>query len=57
MPNESEEEVLNYYNYDPRRKKYIKGTSKTMPAYQRVMARMPIPLLKLAGSLLYKHMG
>lgn len=53
----TQESLIKYYKYDLLREKYIKNDQKLMSSYHRAVARMPIPLLKLAGSLLYKHMG
>jgi hypothetical protein len=53
----TKERPINYYKYDLRQGSYITETSKLRGFHNRVFANMPIPLLRLAGTLLYRHMG
>jgi Acetyltransferase (GNAT) domain len=51
------EEVMNYYRYDLKRDSCVAEASKLHGFHNKVFANMPVPFLKLTGSLLYKHMG
>lgn len=53
----AEERALHYYKYDFARDAFVEEASKTASPYHKVMTRMPVSVLRLAGSLLYKHMG
>jgi len=48
---------IHYYNYDLRQNAFVKDAMKLTGIHNRIFTRMPMPLLKIAGSLLYKHMG
>ncbi|MHC1725263.1 MAG: lipid II:glycine glycyltransferase FemX [Syntrophobacteraceae bacterium] len=50
------EEALPYYRYDFHRAAFIQATPATAPG-SALLRRLPIPLLRLAGLLLYKHAG
>lgn len=48
---------LNYYKFDLRKDSFIKdGQKKNRDGYF-IFREMPVPLLKMAGSLLYRHIG
>jgi len=53
----TEERILNYYRYDLRRDAFVAQTQVVRNAYHHVFRVMPIPLLRLCGSALYKHIG
>jgi len=53
----AQERILNYYRYDLRREAFVAQTRVVGDAYHRVFRVMPIPLLRLCGSILYKHIG
>ena len=50
------EGTLHYYNYDLSRKKFVTKYPRIKTSY-RIFRNMPMPLLKLAGRILYKHIG
>jgi hypothetical protein len=52
----SSESMLTYYRFDLRRSRFV---ADTFPSNRLngVFKRMPVPLLRLAGNLLYRHMG
>lgn len=51
------EETLNYYKYDLGLNKFV-ASEKAVSGFQnRILGKMPIPLLKVLGTLAYKHMG
>ncbi|MGP8330794.1 MAG: lipid II:glycine glycyltransferase FemX [Methanosarcinaceae archaeon] len=49
------EETINYYRFDLTKDAFVKK-SKIKSSYS-FFKKMPIPLLKLTGSLLYRHVG
>jgi hypothetical protein len=51
------ENMINYYRYDLEKDAFIKYPQRIKPLYNRIFRKMPIPLLKMAGTILYKHMG
>ena len=51
-----EKEIL-YYKYDLQRNEFVGGQSGITHQYKKIFIRMPIPALKMAGQLLYRHMG
>lgn len=52
-----QERAINYYRYDLRRDSCISLSSKIRGFHNKVFSNMPVSILKLSGSLLYKHMG
>ncbi len=48
---------IHYYRYDLRRSAFVEGASKMNRLSERVFRGLPVPLLRLAGGLLYKHVG
>jgi hypothetical protein len=48
------EEIIHYYRYDLRRSAFVQG----LPASRfPLLSCLPVPLLRLAGTLFYRHMG
>jgi Acetyltransferase (GNAT) domain len=52
----TEEKTIKYYKYDLKNATFVKDLSKTKTSYP-LFKRMPSPLLNLAGTLLYRHVG
>lgn len=52
-----DEQIINYYKYDLRRDAFMAKTLHPKKAYRHIFGRMPIPLLRALGYLLYKHAG
>lgn len=48
---------IHYYKYDLRQNAFVKAPLKLKGMHNQIFSRMPMPLLKIAGSLLYRHMG
>lgn len=48
---------INYCKYDFRQSAFVADHSSVTGWFNRIFRRMPIPLLKLAGSVLYRHAG
>ena len=51
------EEIISYTKFDLRRSAFVKESPGVTGVHNRVFAAMPIPLLRLAGEILYRHMG
>jgi hypothetical protein len=52
----TDERKLNYYRYDLKRNVFCSKKSKLKNSYA-VFKRMPLPLLRMTGRILYRHMG
>ncbi len=48
---------INYYRYDIKTLSFVQNANCQVEAGYNIYKKMPIPLLKLVGSVLYKHMG
>lgn len=53
----AKETLLEYYRYDLRKKTFLQNPSVNSALYNKIFARTPIFLLRLIGSILYKHVG
>ena len=51
------EHLIHYYKYDLIKEAFVRDSSKVSGLHNKIFKNMPIPLLKITGSLLYKHMG
>jgi hypothetical protein len=51
------EQQINYYRYDFKKEAFVSGISKVTGFHNKIFRRMPNPLLKTIGSVLYKHVG
>ena len=51
------ERSIKYYRFDLRQNAYVKEKQKIHGFHNKVFSRMPMPMLKLAGEMLYKHIG
>jgi hypothetical protein len=51
------EHTINYYRYDLKQGCFVKDKTRISGSSIKLLRKMPIPLLRFAGSLLYKHMG
>jgi len=49
--------VINYYKYDFKKRAFVQNSSRVIGFYNKIFKNMPIPILKVVGSILYKHMG
>ena len=52
----TEEKIITYHKYDLKKDAFVKDRSKAKTSYP-LFKKMPCPLLKLAGALLYRHVG
>lgn len=51
------ESTITYYKYDFRRNTFVLDAKDVTAKYTNVFRNMPLPFLKLAGSLLYRHVA
>jgi len=53
----AKEHLIHYYKYDLLKEAFVQDSSRVTGFHNKIFAHMPIPLLKMTGALLYKHMG
>jgi hypothetical protein len=53
----AEERLLKYYRYDFKKEAFLGSHAKAGGSHNKIFSRAPIPLLRVFGSLLYKHAG
>ncbi len=51
------EHPINYYKYDLKKNEFVADPLRTNGVHNSIFRRTPLPLLKIAGSVLYRHMG
>jgi len=52
-----DEQRIDYYRYDLRSDAFVSGRLSVSGAHTVFFRHLPMPLLKLAGTLLYRHVG
>ncbi len=53
----TQKQIINYHKYDLRKESFVKNSYSSMRVYSRIFSLMPIPLLRITGAILYKHIG
>jgi hypothetical protein len=53
----AKEHVIKYYKYDFQKGGFIKESRKISAFQHKFFNKLPIPMLKVIGTLLYRHMG
>jgi lipid II:glycine glycyltransferase (peptidoglycan interpeptide bridge formation enzyme) len=53
----SEEEEIRYVKYDFAAKQFVRDVDRVEGWFNRVFARLPLPVLRLAGAVLYPHLS
>jgi hypothetical protein len=53
----AQEAPLHYYRYDLKKSAFEKGSSAMNRVSERIFRGLPVSLLRLAGELLYRHVG
>jgi len=53
----TEEETLNTYRYDLKKNEFVNVQTKTTGLHNKIFNTAPLPLLKVLGSLIYRHFG
>jgi hypothetical protein len=51
------EETVQYCRYDFSSEQFVKDIDRVEGWFNRVFARLPLPLLRLSGTLLYPHLS
>ena len=51
------EKIISYFKYDFGCNSFIREKNKESGWYNYIFKKMPLPLLKATGALLYKHVG
>ena len=53
----AEEHSIQYFKYDLRAKEFISGTGESSQMREQIVKRIPIPMARLIGSVLYRHVA
>jgi hypothetical protein len=53
----TDEKTIKYYRYDLKTDNFMKRNDKTIGLHNKILKKIPIPLLKFTGRFLYKHIG
>lgn len=53
----TQERTVSYYRYDFQRQDFITSRATVKPVQKRLFQMLPVPALKLFGSVAYRHMG
>jgi lipid II:glycine glycyltransferase (peptidoglycan interpeptide bridge formation enzyme) len=53
----TDEHIINYYKYDLMKNTFMDSYREISAFQKKVFSKMPLPVLNIFGSLLYKHMG
>lgn len=53
----AEERIIRYYRYDPKKELFMGNCSAAEEPFYKIFNKMPIPVLKIAGSILYRHVA
>jgi hypothetical protein len=48
---------INYYKYDLEKQIFVKSAGSISPVFKKIFGKMPLPVLKMTGNVLYRHMG
>jgi hypothetical protein len=51
------EHLIKYYRYSLSKNTFIKIPARVRPSYQKTFRKLPISVLNMLGSILYRHMG
>lgn len=52
-----DEQLIRYYRYDIGGERYVSAEKSVTKGYESLASKLPLPLLKIAGKCLYRHMG
>jgi hypothetical protein len=53
----TKEYTIKYYKYDCHKDSFIKNPPRVSPFQHKIFNKLPIPISRAIGKLLYKHMG
>lgn len=51
------EYIINYYKYDLQKDAFVEETDSIRPFLKKILGKLPLPVLKTMGKVLYRHMG
>ena len=51
------ERAINYYRYDLEKEAFVQAQLSVSGAHNAIFRKMPVPLLRAAGAVMYRHMG
>lgn len=54
---DTKESTIHYHRYDLRTDTFVSADIELNPSYTKLMEKLPVPVLKVIGSLLYRHKG
>jgi hypothetical protein len=53
----AQERLIKYYRYNLQKDTFIKARKITNPLSRKIFSKLPIPVLKMLGNILYRHMA
>jgi CelD/BcsL family acetyltransferase involved in cellulose biosynthesis len=53
----AQESEIQYSRYDPAQNRMLEGLKETREPGSKICRHLPLPILRLAGKMLYRHMG
>lgn len=53
----AQERIIKYYRFDPSGKRFLGNSAPGRERGYGILSRIPLPLLRAAGRMLYRHMG
>jgi hypothetical protein len=51
------ESLINYYRYDLQKDAFVKESRSVNPLFKKIFGKLPVPVLKTLGNILYRHVG
>lgn len=51
------EYLIKYYKYDLQKGAFVKKSRNVNSSFKKIMGKLPLPVLKTMGNVLYRHMG
>lgn len=53
----AQERIIKYYKYDLLKGTFIANVRPLVASYDKIFQKIPVPLLRLIGRIMYRHMG
>jgi lipid II:glycine glycyltransferase (peptidoglycan interpeptide bridge formation enzyme) len=53
----AQEHSIEYFKYDLRAKRFVPGKGESSQTRERIVKRIPIPMARIIGSVLYRHVA
>jgi CelD/BcsL family acetyltransferase involved in cellulose biosynthesis len=51
------EHLIQYYRYDLQKSAFVTEHRRVTPLYKKIFGKLPVPILKIMGNILYRHMA